>query len=524
MRRLTLLIALALCSPALAIDVNDPPKGKFAEEWYAVMMQGAKSGNMHATMERIKRDSGDVIKTRTTMTMKAGRGDTAMTVTVDQTTEETLDGKPLSFSNRMKLGKMPMTTEGKFSGNQVTVISKQLGIATDKQVHTLPDGALMSWGIYRQQMDRGLKSGDKYSLSMYDPGMAPDKLITAQIEVFDKEQLDLFGRKVEAIKTRQTIRIPGLLGKEMEVPTTVWLTDEGDAVKLEMNVMEIAVEMIACPKSAALAKDEPAELMADTFIRVDQPVDANADALSYRLTWGEKVKEVPHVPTTDMQKIVRREERALVVTNTRHSARVKAKTPGTPLSDEERKACLASTSLLNYKDPVVAKLAKEAAGGEKDPHRLARKLRSFVSDYVHAKNLSVGFASASEVARSKEGDCTEHGVLLAALGRALGIPTRVVTGFVYTDEFLGKDHVFVGHLWTQFYLDGQWVDVDAALEQDDVDPTHLALDVSDGGDSGVAELAGAMWAGKPQITILPKVANQSTDSRTATPETGTGNP
>ena len=29
-------------------------------------------------------------------------------------------------------------------------------------------------------------------------------------------------------------------------------------------------------------------------------------------------------------------------------------------------------------------------------------------------------------------------MLLAALGRVLGIPTRVVTGLVYADEFEGK--------------------------------------------------------------------------------------
>jgi hypothetical protein len=266
--------------------------------------------------------------------------------------------------------------------------------------------------------------------------------------------------------------------------------------------------MIACPKSAALAKDEPAELMADTLIAVDRPVDRDADTLTFRLEWGPSVKELPDVPATDMQKIVKRDDRTVTVTNTRHSARLKAKTTGAPLSDEEQKLYTAATSLLNYKDPTVAKLAKEAIGKEKDPQKLARKLRRFVGEYVHAKNLSVGFASAGEVARSKEGDCTEHGVLLAALGRAAGIPTRVVAGFVYADEFLGKNNVFVGHMWTQFYLDGQWVDVDAALRQDDVDPTHLALAVSDAGDNGVADLAGSIWMGKPKITVVTKVTEK----------------
>ena len=79
------------------------------------------------------------------------------------------------------------------------------------------------------------------------------------------------------------------------------------------------------------------------------------------------------------------------------------------------------------------------------------------------KNYGVGFATASEVARKKAGDCTEHSVLLAAMGRALGIPSRVVTGLVYADEFEDQKDVLVYHMWTQFYIDDQWVNLDSAL-------------------------------------------------------------
>lgn len=54
-------------------------------------------------------------------------------------------------------------------------------------------------------------------------------------------------------------------------------------------------------------------------------------------------------------------------------------------------------------------------------------------------------------------------MLLAALGRVLGIPTRVVTGLVYADEFEGKKDVLVYHMWTQFYMDDEWVNLDSAL-------------------------------------------------------------
>ncbi|UPG93073.1 transglutaminase-like domain-containing protein [Luteibacter aegosomatissinici] len=80
--------------------------------------------------------------------------------------------------------------------------------------------------------------------------------------------------------------------------------------------------------------------------------------------------------------------------------------------------------------------------------------------------------------RSRRGDCTEHAVLLAALARSLGIPTRVVTGLVYNDRFGGVDHVFVPHAWVQAWLDGYWVSFDSA--QGVYDTTHIALAAGDG--------------------------------------------
>ncbi len=107
-----------------------------------------------------------------------------------------------------------------------------------------------------------------------------------------------------------------------------------------------------------------------------------------------------------------------------------------------------------------------------------QSLEDFVRGFIRNKDLSVGYASALEVAKNPEGDCTEHAVLLAALGRALGIPTRVVDGLVYVDYYAGGEHVFVPHAWAQAYVDGRWRSFDAALHG--FDAGHIALSVGDG--------------------------------------------
>jgi transglutaminase-like putative cysteine protease len=233
--------------------------------------------------------------------------------------------------------------------------------------------------------------------------------------------------------------------------------------------------------------------MLDTLIRIDQSISPASTEVTYRFkrkTEDSKL-DLSNLPSTGMQQVIKSsEDSATVKVVVSSAARQSA---AEPLSDDMRKRYLAASSLVNYEDPEIQELAKRAAGDEKDPARLANKLCDFVADYIEDKNLSVGFASASEVARSKEGDCTEHGILLAALGRAHGIPTRLVTGIVYVNHFGHHRDVFVGHLWAQFWLEGRWVDLDAALDENPVKPTHIALSLSDAQDTALVDMVSSIW-------------------------------
>src|SRR5208283_2511060 len=81
--------------------------------------------------------------------------------------------------------------------------------------------------------------------------------------------------------------------------------------------------------------------------------------------------------------------------------------------------------------PEIQALAKQAVGNEKNPVLAAHFIENFVLEYITKKDLNIGFASAEETAKSREGDCTEHAVLCAAIGRAAGLPTRCVFGLGY---------------------------------------------------------------------------------------------
>lgn len=516
-----LLVVGFVAGPVPAVDVNNPPSGTFIDEWYVVYIKGKKSGHAHNSMKRDRRAGTDVIRSRTDMVIEMSRAGQGVAARVIQQTEETLDGKPLGFSNTVRLGAMAgPSTRGTVSDGKVTISTTQFGQGSEPKVYKLPEGAMMSWAVYREQVRRGLKAGDKYQLSAYEPSISPDKVIPMSVEVMEPETIDLFGRKVRAFRTSQVMRITNMLGQN-DIETISWMTEDGNVVKSRMELMNLPIEIVVASKSVALAPNEPTELMVDLLISVDQPVNTRADQISYLITLEGKADRVKltEVPETDMQKVVRRSPSELEIALTRRTARGGKPDLNQPggskprvLTEEERQRYLAPSSVVNYKDTAVADLARQAVGDEKEPMKQAEKLCRFVSDYVEDKNLNVGFATASETARSKEGDCTEHGVLLAALGRAMGIPTRLVTGIVYAGRFAGREGVFVGHLWTQFFIDGRWVDLDPALGQTVPDATHIALSLSDAGDSGIADMVSSVWLNmdKLKVTVLNGAGKRAT--------------
>lgn len=115
---------------------------------------------------------------------------------------------------------------------------------------------------------------------------------------------------------------------------------------------------------------------------------------------------------------------------------------------------------------------KEAAAREHGEKPAMGTLTRFVGAYVTKKNLARGYDPASVVARRREGDCTEHAVLLTALGRSFGYAVRVVHGIVFVDE---KGQLAGGaHAWVEWHDGKGWALADAAIGEEH-DPLYLPL-------------------------------------------------
>ncbi len=140
--------------------------------------------------------------------------------------------------------------------------------------------------------------------------------------------------------------------------------------------------------------------------------------------------------------------------------------------DPEAWRYLSPEPLIESDDPAIVAEADRAVGTLVGVWERAEALTRYVNGLLD-KKPTVGIPSASEVLRTKIGDCNEHTALYVAMARAVGIPTRIAVGLVYMQG------AFYYHAWSEVYLeeDGAavWLPVDPTLNQFPADGTHLRL-------------------------------------------------
>jgi hypothetical protein len=146
------------------------------------------------------------------------------------------------------------------------------------------------------------------------------------------------------------------------------------------------------------------------------------------------------------------------------------KSQNLPLTIEGAHNYLSATFYIQSDHPKIRQTAAMIKGHEVNALRLFRKIAMWVFNTIEDKDFSTSLASALETLDRKQGDCTEHAVLTAALARAAGIPTRIAAGLYYAEER------FSYHMWVEALVaEKLWVAVDPAMGQIEPDALHLKL-------------------------------------------------
>ena len=428
----------------------------------SVLLNGRKIGSMHTT----RKIAGNRVVTTQNMSIEIQRSSFKVALATGETDEETSDGKPLKFESRTKISGIESVQTGVIGTDGKLDVVSQVGGA--KQTHTMtwPQGALLAEGLRLQEEKNGFAPGRHYTaLAFQAENLEP---VEVDSVVGAREWVDLPEGERELLKIEQTVKLGGA-----PTQTISWIEADQTVRKLLVPMMGYELTMLACSKACATAPNQSADILVHSLVPATRALSAQERAQGIRLELSaiDASGEPLQFANTDEQQA---KTSALSV-----ELRI------APLADaapsHEDKPVAADTQpndWLQSTAPEIVRLARQGAGDAKTAREQMQNLENFVRGFIRKKDLSVGYASALEVAKNPEGDCTEHAVLLAALGRARGIPTRVVDGLVYVDQYAGQEHVFVPHAWAQAYVDGSWRSFDAALHG--FDAGHIALSVGDG--------------------------------------------
>jgi hypothetical protein len=432
------------------------------DTWLTVLLDGRKIGNMHLT----RRAEGDRVVTTQSLSIELARTGVKVALSSSETDTETRDGKPIAFETRSSISGIESIATGTVHADGTCEVTTNIGGNQQTRTISWPKGALLAEGLRLAEAKTSLKPGQHFSELAFQAESLDAVEVSTTVGAGERVDLPEGTRKL--IRIEQLIEMPGAPTKSV-----AWVNGDQDIQKMTLSVMGYELTMLACSRACAQAPNQSADILTHALAPAPAPLTQDDLHKGVVIRLSSTQADVPLAfASTDEQRVEKTGNGALLrIAPISEDTKNDTENPPQPADSKPN-------DWLQSDAPEVRKLAQQGAGDAKDPLAQMQNLETFVRGFIRDKNLSVGYASALEVAKNPEGDCTEHAVLLAALGRSLGIPTRVVDGLAYTNHYAGVDHVFVPHAWAQAWVNGKWQSFDAALLG--FDAGHIALSVGDG--------------------------------------------
>ena len=427
--------------------------------WYAVYLNNKKVGKRHVIRE-VKNDRIHLTVTQQFEIRRAG-----ISFQISQLNKyiHRKDGRLLTMSVRLNQNGRITRILAK-PENQSLRLDVTSGGRSRQYNREWGDDVWLGERLTREinALLKGKKKRLKYRV--FEPQMLD--LVNVESHLTGHQDISWQGETIRAAVIQHQTNLRG-----MQLTVKEYYRPGGQLIREQSTIMGMNMRIEPVRKQAALAKNESIEIFQHGFISSPRRLTRSTRAarLRYTITLEEPFT-FPHTA-----------EQAVSPGPNKQTVRITVTPKAEAGKQSQTKAAedyLKPSRYIEADDPAVQKLANLWAYGVKKPATVARLVQSHVNQHIVKKSLSVGYAGAADTAKTREGDCTEHAVLMAAVLRAKGIPARVAFGLAYVPSFKEHRHVFIGHAWTQAYINGRWRSYDAALER--FDSGHILLGTSRG--------------------------------------------
>lgn len=372
----------------------------------------------------------------------------------EQRSREGRDGSPLALSRRASAGPATQQASARIRDGKIH-LQRRHGGEQQLTVLAQPADLLLDAGLQRRIAAQPLQGVWSFEYSEIDLAAARTRKIRLSGSgVSDGDRLELLREELDGAAPRR--RLYWSLSQQHLLPS--W------------ELAGARFDSHACSHDCGDEGTRYYDLLAGLALASPYRIPAAVRRRTLRFVFESADGEVPAVPATGEQRVVRRGARSVV-------------TICSDCGDEDPPD---ADALARYRMPnawvqsdhprlrALARSARANGSIEGRMHKLVR----FVQKYMDGSRQSLGYASSLQAADSRSGDCTEYALLLAALARAGNIPARVVGGLVYSSHFTGKGNVFSPHAWVQIWNGTRWVSFDAGIGE--FDSTHVVLAIGDG--------------------------------------------
>jgi transglutaminase-like putative cysteine protease len=468
------------------------------DSWFRLSVGGAHVGHAHRTVEV----SGDgAVVTRVTSAMEVRRlGEVVRLTSVEEWTESS-DGQPVSYHLTRDLG-AEETRLTVLAGDGFLALEKLTASGSFRDTIDLEGRLLFPEGQRRLHVARGFVPGDRYSYVVFDPDfedvsrqdvlvVGPDTLPAAPEDrtLRAGSDPDAPGRQTHrpgghraAPESTSFHKLSSTSGLYEGIEFLTWLDGRGLVWREEVPLLDLVSERTTREAAAGRAAvvDIIAEAMIETNVRIEDPRSVDEALYEIWIDGGDVSAFIPE----DGRQLIEGETDRGVLLRVRRLVPIAGAANGGSAPQSGMDDYLESNALLQAEDPRIRGAAAEALGGERPgPWPSATRIERYVFDTVETVGFGSAFASALEVLQDRTGDCSEYAVLAAAMCRAVGIPSRVVSGLVHVR---GR---FAYHMWIEVWVGGDWYALDPSVGEGSVDATHIKLAESSLAGGAVGELS-----------------------------------
>jgi hypothetical protein len=359
----------------------------------------------------------------------------------------------VEFDYWYRVDESEMQVAGRREGGELVARIATGGTTTEQRLPA-PGKLYPSGVINLYPVLNGLEVGREYKYRVYHGQTQAIAEVTQRVAGYEKSELFLGNAfKVETAMRGQRV--------------TSWIGHDGRLL-FELAMSGVLISFLEDADSAnrylALASLNKKESLVEySLVRPDRAI-SNARAVSGLRIALSGTDRVP--PSDAWQRCA--QERAEIVCAMGRAAG--AATPGTePPADALRERYLRPSIAAQSVDPAIRRLAETLAGGAPTAEaRIARILRWLDENIEKAP---IDAFSALDVLKQRKAECQGHAYLYTALARAAGLPTRVASGLVYSEQFQG----FLYHSWAESLVGARWQAVDPIFGQRAADATHIKL-------------------------------------------------